>query len=397
MLWGIFARRYMFSPKSHSVINTIAWVSLIAVAVPTAAMIILMAVFDGLTETVAKLESAIDGDIEIVARRGQTIQYNDLDINQIASIEGVEAVAPYIEQSIMASAAGRRTTVVLRGVDRSYYDVMSLNDLIEAGSLESIFAGDIVLGTSLCSQLGAYGIGTEIELYALNRKPISSLLPLSGISHMTTHLGGAINGNNEISSSLAIAELERVQQLLNYKDRVSAITMRVAKDAKIEDVVEATESIVGDEYKVITRQEKNASINAILKMEKYAIVLIGALIILIASFSIVGTVIMLITEKQRDIAILHALGANNRLIHNIFVGEGVLLTTAGCLLGTLIGCGISLLQQHLGIVKIPGDTFLQSYPVSLNFGDVVMIMFIVIITGSIVSWATVRARLMSQR
>ena len=116
----------------------------------------------------------------------------------------------------MASAAGRRTTVVLRGVDRSYYDVMSLNDLIEAGSLESIFAGDIVLGTSLCSQLGAYGIGTEIELYALNRKPISSLLPLSGISHMTTHLGGAINGNNEISSSLAIAELERVQQLLNY-------------------------------------------------------------------------------------------------------------------------------------------------------------------------------------
>ena len=397
MLWGIFARRYMFSPKSHSVINTIAWVSLIAVAVPTAAMIILMAVFDGLTETVAKLESAIDGDIEIVARRGQTIQYNDLDINQIASIEGVEAVAPYIEQSIMASAAGRRTTVVLRGVDRSYYDVMSLNDLIEAGSLESIFAGDIVLGTSLCLQLGAYGIGTEIELYALNRKPISSLLPLSGISHMTTHLGGAINGNNEISSSLAIAELERVQQLLNYKDRVSAITMRVAKDAKIEDVVEATESIVGDEYKVITRQEKNASINAILKMEKYAIVLIGALIILIASFSIVGTVIMLITEKQRDIAILHALGANNRLIHNIFVGEGVLLTSAGCLLGTLIGCGISLLQQHLGIVKIPGDTFLQSYPVSLNFGDVVMIMFIVIITGSIVSWTTVRARLMSQR
>jgi lipoprotein-releasing system permease protein len=214
---------------------------------------------------------------------------------------------------------------------------------------------------------------------------------------MTTHLGGAINGNNEISSSLAIAELERVQQLLNYKDRVSAITMRVAKDAKIEDVVEATESIVGDEYKVITRQEKNASINAILKMEKYAIVLIGTLIILIASFSIVGTVIMLITEKQRDIAILHALGANNRLIHNIFVGEGVLLTTAGCLLGTLIGCGISLLQQHLGIVKIPGDTFLQSYPVSLNFGDVVMIMFIVIITGSIVSWTTVRARLMSQR
>lgn len=387
----------MFSPKSHSVINIIACVSLIAIAVPTAAMVILMAVFDGLSETVAKLESAIDGDIEVVARRGQTIQYDEIDINNIASIEGVEAVAPYIEQSIMASSAGRRVTLVLRGVDRSYYDVMSLDNLVEVGSLESIFAGDILLGSALCSQLGAYGIGTEIELYALNRKQISTLLPMSGISHMTTHLGGAVNGNNDISSTLAIAELERVQQLLNYRGRVSAITMRIAKDAKIREVVQAIEDIVGDEYKVITRQEKNASINAILKMEKYAIVLIGALIILIASFSIVGAVIMLITEKQRDISTLRALGANNRLIHNIFIGEGVLLTIIGCILGTLIGCGITLLQQHLGIVKIPGDTFLQNYPVSLNMEDVVMIMLIVIMTGSIVSWTTVRTRLMNQR
>jgi lipoprotein-releasing system permease protein len=379
------------------VINIIACVSLIAIAVPTAAMVILMAVFDGLSETVAKLESAIDGDIEVVARRGQTIQYDEIDINNIASIEGVEAVAPYIEQSIMASSAGRRVTLVLRGVDRSYYDVMSLDNLVEAGSLESIFAGDILLGSALCSQLGAYGIGTEIELYALNRKQISTLLPMSGISHMTTHLGGAVNGNNDISSTLAIAELERVQQLLNYRGRVSAITMRIAKDAKIREVVQAIEDIVGDEYKVITRQEKNASINAILKMEKYAIVLIGALIILIASFSIVGAVIMLITEKQRDISTLRALGANNRLIHNIFIGEGVLLTIIGCILGTLIGCGITLLQQHLGIVKIPGDTFLQNYPVSLNMEDVVMIMLIVIMTGSIVSWTTVRTRLMNQR
>lgn len=387
----------MFSPKSHSVINIIACVSLIAIAVPTAAMVILMAVFDGLSETVAKLESAIDGDIEVVARRGQTIQYDEIDINNIASIEGVEAVAPYIEQSIMASSAGRRVTLVLRGVDRSYYDVMSLDNLVEAGSLESIFAGDILLGSALCSQLGAYGIGTEIELYALNRKQISTLLPMSGISHMTTHLGGAVNGNNDISSTLAIAELERVQQLLNYRGRVSAITMRIAKDAKIREVVQAIDDIVGDEYKVITRQEKNASINAILKMEKYAIVLIGALIILIASFSIVGAVIMLITEKQRDISTLRALGANNRLIHNIFIGEGALLTIIGCILGTLIGCGITLLQQHLGIVKIPGDTFLQNYPVSLNMEDVVMIMLIVIMTGSIVSWTTVRTRLMNQR
>ena len=393
MLWGKFARRYMFSPKSHSVINIIAWVSLIAVAVPTAAMIILVAVFDGLSETVAKLESAIDADIEVVARRGQTLRCEEVDTAQIANIEGVEAIAPYIEQSVMASSAGRRVTLELRGVDRSYFEVMDVAPLVEAGRLESIFSGDILLGASLCSDLGAYGIGTEIELYALNRKQISTLLPMSGISRMTTHLGGAVNGNNDISTTLAIAELGRVQRLLNYNDRVSAIAIRTAEGCDVRRVATEIESIVGEEYKAVTRAEKNASINAILRMEKYAIVLIGALIILVATFSIVGAVIMLITEKQRDIQTLRALGAKRGLINNIFVGEGVLLTAAGSLLGTIIGCTIALLQQHFKWVKIPGDSFLNGYPVSLNLWDVALIVVIVIVIGTIVSWATVRTRL----
>ena len=393
MLWGKFARRYMFSPKSHSVINIIAWVSLIAVAVPTAAMIILVAVFDGLSETVAKLESAIDADIEVVARRGQTLRCEEVDTAQIANIEGVEAIAPYIEQSVMASSAGRRVTLELRGVDRSYFEVMDVAPLVEAGRLESIFSGDILLGTSLCSDLGAYGIGTEIELYALNRKQISTLLPMSGISRMTTHLGGAVNGNNDISTTLAIAELGRVQRLLNYNDRVSAIAIRIAEGSDARRVATEIENIVGEEYKAVTRAEKNASINAILRMEKYAIVLIGALIILVATFSIVGAVIMLITEKQRDIQTLRALGAKRGLVNNIFVGEGVLLTAAGSLLGTIIGCTIALLQQHFKWVKIPGDSFLNGYPVSLNLWDVVLIVAIVIVIGTIVSWATVRTRL----
>ncbi|MBQ5736824.1 MAG: ABC transporter permease [Alistipes sp.] len=385
----------MFSPKSHSVINIIAWVSLIAVVVPTAAMVILMAVFDGLSQTVAKLDSAIDGDIEIVARRGSTFSSDEVDITEIANIEGVEAIAPYIEQSIMASSAGRRVTVVVRGVARDYFDVVALEGLVEAGRLESIFAGDVLLGTALCGQLGAYGIGTEIELYALNRKQISTLLPIGGISRLTTHLGGAINGNNEISSTLAIAEIERVQRLLNYTGRVSALAIRIGEGKDAKRVAQSIENVVGEEFRCVTREEKNASINAILRMEKYAIMLIGALIILVATFSIVGAVVMLITEKQRDIKTLRALGAKRSLIERIFVGEGMLLCVAGCALGILIGCGIALIQQHFGIVKIPGDTLLENYPVSLNIGDVATIVIIVIITGSVVSWATVRARLRS--
>jgi len=375
------------------VINIIACISLIAVAVPTAAMIILLSMFDGLSSTIERLNAAIDADMEVVAARGQTFALGDVAIEQIASCDGVEAVAPYIEQSVMASSAGRRTTIVLRGVDNRYFDVVALDELLQAGRLESIYSGDILLGVGICSELGAYGIGTQIELYALNRRQMSTLLPMSGISRMTTHLGGAVMGNNDISSTLAIGEIGRVQSLLNYNDRVSAIAIRAKDGAEIAQLEHTIEALVGEDMDVVTREEKYASTNAILRMERFAILLIGSLIVLIATFSIVGTVLMLITEKRRDIATLRALGAKHSLIVRIFTGEGALLTLAGVLLGTLLGTAIALAQQHFAIVKIPGDQFLGSYPVELNIGDIAVVVMVVIATGSLVSWLTVRAKL----
>ena len=393
MLWSLFARRYMFSPKSNSVINIIACVSLVAVAVPTAAMIILLAMVDGLGGVIARLDAAVDADIEVVAERGQTIAVSDIDLDHILHIEGVAAAAPYIEQSVMALAAGRRTTIALRGVDRNYFDVMSIDEFVQAGRLESIYSGDIVLGVGLCSELAAFGIGTEIELFALNRKQISTLLPMSGISRMTTRLGGAVMGNNEISSSLAIAEMERVQQLLNYDGRITAVAIKLRPNADLMTTKSHIESCVGEGIRVMTREEKNASINAIYKMERYAILLIGLMIILIATFSIIGTVIMLITEKQRDIETLKALGAGRRLITSIFVGEGALLTVTGCAIGTLLGCVVALVQQELGLVKIPGDQLIGSYPVDLNIADVALVVVLVLAVGIVISWLTVRAQL----
>ena len=120
MVWFKFARRYMFSPKSHSVINIIALVSLFAVAIPTAAMIILMAMFDGLTSTITEYNRAVDADIEIVPLRGTTFDRETIDYGRLVSTEGVAAATGYIEQSVMASANGHRVTISLRGIDTAY-------------------------------------------------------------------------------------------------------------------------------------------------------------------------------------------------------------------------------------------------------------------------------------
>ena len=393
MLWGRFALRYMFSPKSHSVINIIAWVSLVAVAVPTAAMIILLAMFDGLTGSIETLNTAIDADIEVVAKRGQTFDSKTIDIESITAIEGVECIAPYIEQSVMASSAGRHYPISIRGVDMRYFEVMTMDDFIVRGAKEAITSGDIILGSALASSLGAFGIGTEIELYALNRKQISTLLPTSGVSKLNTRLGGVVSANNEINESVALVELQSAQELLNHKDRYSTIAIKLGSYSDTKQITEQIASAVGEEFEIITRDKKNASINAILRMEKFAIVLIGALIALVAAFAIVGSVVMLITEKRRDISTLRAIGASQSLICKIFVGEGVLLSSAGTLLGALIGVGFALAQQRWGIVKIPGGGIFEAYPVSLSGIDVALVIAIVLAMGGIVSTLTVKSRL----
>lgn len=383
----------MLSPKSHSVINIIAFVSLVAVAVPTAAMIILLGMFAGLSGTVDELSAASDADIEIVAARGGTLREESIPRSDIASIEGVEHVAAYIEQSVIATSAGRRIPIVLRGVDSAYFDVIPIAQYLQYGRLESIHRGDMILGAALSGSLAAYGVGTEIELYALNRKQLSTLLPTSGISRLTTRLGGVVHANGEINSTLAITDLGRVQRLLNYDGRITAVVVDLGDDADIDAVERSIERIVGAEADVLTREEQNASMNAILRMEKFAIVLIGLMIALVAAFAIVGSVVMLITEKQRDIATLRAIGANRNLVRNIFIGEGMLLTLSGVGLGTLIGIGVALGQQRYGWVTIPGNSILESYPVELVATDVLMVVVGVTLIGWAVSTFTVRAKL----
>lgn len=389
MLWFRFARKYMFSPKSHSVINIIASVSVIAVAVPTAAMIILVAMFEGLTTTINGLYSAIDGDIEIIAQRGQTFDDDALSLDALSAIEGVEAVAPYLEQSVIAASAGRRTTIALRGIDSRYGDVLPIEEYVASGTLSSLDRGEILLGSVVAAEIGTYGLGTEIELYALNRKQISTLLPTNGISRKTTHLGGIVATNGEIDATHALIDLKAAQQLLNYPNRWSCVAIRCSAGADIETIQRTLQHVVGNDFKVRTRDQKNASMNEILRMERFAILLIGLFITLVAAFSIVGSVVMLIADKRRDMQTLRAMGADSRLIRRIFVGEGALLTVVGALIGTLLGVGLALGQQQFGWVKIPGSTILDSYPVALNIGDVILIVLSVIAIGWLVARITV--------
>lgn len=393
MLWLSFARRYMFSPKSHSVINIIAVVSIIAIAVPTAATIILLAMFGGLDKTIREIYATADADIEITSTQGQTFAQADIDYDAIANIEGVCNYTSYIEQSVIIATQSNRTAVTLRGIDSNYGKVLTTEKHIIDGSFESIQQGDVIAGVTIASTIGVYGIGAEVELYALNRKQMSTLLPTSGLSRMKSHLGGVSMANADLDAKLVLIDIAKAQELLNHDGKITHIAIDLTEGADIEHVRHEIEGIVGEGFEVLTREEKNASLNDIMELEKFIILLIGCFIALIAAFSIVGSVVMLLTEKRRDITIIKAMGGNDTLIRRIFVGEGLLLTICGTLIGTILGVGFALLQEHFGLIKLEGNMVVENYPVYINIYDIILVALIMISIGYIISQLTVRTTL----
>jgi ABC-type lipoprotein release transport system permease subunit len=383
----------MFSPKSHSVINIIAVVSIIAIAVPTAATIILLAMFGGLDKTIREIYATADADIEITSTQGQTFAQADIDYDAIANIEGVCNYTSYIEQSVIIATQSNRTAVTLRGIDSNYGKVLTTEKHIIDGSFESIQQGDVIAGVTIASTIGVYGIGAEVELYALNRKQMSTLLPTSGLSRMKSHLGGVSMANADLDAKLVLIDIAKAQELLNHDGKITHIAIDLTEGADIEHVRHEIEGIVGEGFEVLTREEKNASLNDIMELEKFIILLIGCFIALIAAFSIVGSVVMLLTEKRRDITIIKAMGGNDTLIRRIFVGEGLLLTICGTLIGTILGVGFALLQEHFGLIKLEGNMVVENYPIDINIYDIILVALIMISIGYLISQLTVRTTL----
>ena len=377
-------------------INIIAMVSVVAVAIPTAAMIILLAMFGGLSRTIETIYSAVDADIEIIANRGQTFSSNAVDIELIRATEGVVAAAPYLEQSVMVATSSRRCTVRLRGVDSTYMEVLPISDFVVRGSVDALSQGNILLGTAASGSLGIPNVNYPVELYALNRKQLSTLLPTGGISRHSCQLGGVVSANAEIDATFAMVDIDIAEKLLNYEDKLSGVAIKVEDREQIEGVKRVLQEIVGNELTVRTREEKSVEMNSLIRLEKFAIILIGTFIAIIAAFAIVGAVVMLITDKRRDIGTLRSMGASRGLIHKIFVGEGALLTLVGAAIGTTIGVGFSLGQEHFGWIKIPGNMVFESYPIELTAADTLLVLGIVIVAGLSISHLTVRARLRNE-
>ena len=370
MLPQFFARRYLFSPKSRSVVNLISGLSVAAVAMPVAAMIVLLSVFNGFESLVKSMCSAFDADLTVSARQGQTFAADAVDTAALRRIPGVAAMSFVLEESALLEHGDRQATATVRGVDDAYEAVFPLSDAVAAGEYR-VRVGDLerlVIGQSMAYMLGVRTLAdADVGVYAVRRGSFSSLLPFDNYTRRTIPLGGVYTLDLETERTYVLASLRMAQELFSRPGRVSGLVVRLRDGADAVQVRDAVAQQLGGDYRVRTRYELRASFYRIMTYEKWGIFFISLLVLVVASFSVVGSLAMLIVEKRRDIGTLRALGADTTLVRSIFRSEGLLICALGAALGVVLAGRVHM--EHLDVWGSktllgqagPGDLFAETY------------------------------------
>lgn len=390
------AGRYLRSRKSHSVINIISGVSVAAMATPVAAMVILLSVFNGLEGMVRTLYRAVDADITIRAAEGTVFDAAAVDTAAIRAAEGVETLSLVLEQGAMAEVGDRRTIVRLRGVERTYEDVVPVAQTIYGGTF-AVGVDDsrsVVLGHRTAQELGMsrQAAGDMVTLYAINRARFSSLLPVGGYTRRTLPVAGFYSIDDE-NGDVAYVSLDVAQDMFNYEGRASSVAVKLAAGADADAVAERLQRIAGEGMEVLTRERSN-SIYRLMALEKWGVFAVALLVLVVASLTVVGTIVMIMIDKRDDAATLRMMGANRATVRDIFVGEGHLLAGVSLVLGVAAGVGLTLLQQTVGLVRLQTATLMVDiYPVELHAADVLLTAAAYIVVAHVVTRLTVGAML----
>ena len=390
------AGRYLRSRKSHSVINIISGVSVAAMATPVAAMVILLSVFNGLEGMVRTLYRAVDADITIRAAEGTVFDVAAVDTAAIRAAEGVETLSLVLEQGAMAEVGDRRTIVRLRGVERTYEDVVPVAQTIYGGTF-AVGVDDsrsVVLGHRTAQELGMsrQTVGDMVTLYAINRTRFSSLLPVGGYTRRTLPVAGFYSIDDE-NGDVAYVALDVAQDMFNYEGRASAVAVKLAAGADADAVAERLQRIAGEGMEVLTRERSN-SIYRLMALEKWGVFAVALIVLVVASLTVVGTIVMIMIDKRDDAATLRMMGANRATVRDIFVGEGHLLAVVSLVLGVAAGVGLTLLQQTVGLVRLQTATLMVDiYPVELHAADVLLTAAAYIVVAHVVTRLTVGAML----
>ncbi len=368
--------RHLGSRRRHGFISLITAISIGGVAVGVMALIVVLAVMSGFTSELRDKILGVNSHIIVQKSGGSITDYRTLS-EKIKDIDGISFSTPYIYSQTMITGGRGGAGIVLRGIDPdTAAPVLSLPDQMVSGDFTDLenksgaqgSPPGIILGKQLAGKLASYP-GKRLRILL----PSGPLTPMGVIPKIETVevIGIFDTGMYEYDSSLAYVSLKTAQDFLGMEDAVHGLEIGIDNIYQADQLARKIEEKLGSPFIAKDWMAMNHNLFSALKLEKTAMFIVLTLIILVAAFNIISTLIMVVMEKKRDIAILKSMGATSRSIMKIFVYEGLIIGSAGMIIGVIGGLGLCEILSRYKFIKLPGDVYpMTTLPVAVNFLDV---------------------------
>ncbi|HEY0666792.1 MAG TPA: FtsX-like permease family protein, partial [Sphingobacteriaceae bacterium] len=380
---------YLFSKKSVNAINFISGISMLGVFVGSAALIIILSVFNGFEQLVLSMYNTFTPELKIEPALGKTFETNTAYFQALRKDNRILNLTEVLQEKALVRYGTAQHIGVIKGVSEEFAMDNKLDTAIIDGSFKLKHKGEdlAVIGAEVQSYLSV-NVADEFEdlqIFTPNKGVQNSINPADEFTVRTIHPAGVFEIQQEFDD-IILVPISFARELLNEPLNSSSIEINLKPGVSLKSFKKELTSALGKNFIVKDRFQQNELLYKILNSEKWAIFIILTFILIIAIFNIIGSLTMLVIDKRRDIAVLSSLGADQSLIRNIFFTEGMMISMIGCVVGMGVGLLFAVLQQRYGFVSMGQfDMVVDAYPVDLKISDFFLVFITVLVISALAS------------
>lgn len=386
------AKRYLFSKKSHQVINIISGVAVAGIALATIAMVCTLSVFNGFKTLVAEQFTVFDPEIKITAGTGKAFDAASEEIKRITAFPEIAVMTECFEDKVMVQYEGRQVMATIKGVEDNFTELTEIEKALIGNGTFKLHDNTVDYATPGIELTGALNCGlyhvAPLEIFAPKRgKKVSMANPASNFRKGYLYSSGKtfIVNQPKYDGNYILTSIDFARDIFGRDSTdINSLEIKTTQGTNIETFKKKLKNALGEDFNIEDRFEQQKEIFKIMSIEKFISYLFLSFILLIACFNVIGSLSMLILDKKKDMNTLRCMGANDKLISDIFIIEGAMISVAGALAGIILGTAACILQEKYGIITFGdmSDGFvIDRYPVKVVVKDIALILVTVIVIG----------------
>jgi lipoprotein-releasing system permease protein len=377
------ARRYLFAKRDTNVINLISGISLVGIAISTAALLLTLWIFNGFEQLLSGLFSHFNPELKVEPAKGKFFQADSATLQLFRRTDGVAIVSESLEEIAFFAYQGAQDFGKLKGVDAQFPKLNHIDSTVIAGGYSTAFgeAAHVMIGAGVAHKLtiSVASEFTPMQIFMPEKEQGGALS--KPFKTRVAYPHGVFSIQQDFDNEYILADIGFVRELLEMPEAVSSLEIKVADGADVQKVKESLLAQTQGKYIIRDRYEQNEAFFKVMRLEKWLGYAVTSLILILMAFNLVGALWMIVIEKERDIATYKSFGTTDRMVKQVFIMQGLLLTGIGLLMGITLACILYFAQKQYGLIGIPQGFLITAYPIEMRWTDFIPVTLTVLGIG----------------